>query len=469
VDIAKLRLWLSLVVDEEDFGTIKPLPNLEYKIVAGDSLLGVEQDLFNSDLFRQLEALKDQYFDETRPSHKAKLKARIDGLITEIAGPEGRFDYKINFSEVFRGRGGFDIVIANPPYVGAVQFSKEQKQDTRKLYKDTYDISGAFDLYILFVIKGKDLLSKNGQSIFIVPNKLKIAQYAQKTLSLLKEKSNVTILDVSTFDAFKGVGVYPIIITCYKSVNINYTDIKVDSFKELEERKYQQNSFNIDNPTIQEYGLKVASGLTGFQAHSIIPYIFNELDLQERGNAIPFLVSGSVDPYCIDTSKVRYMKHTFKNPYIVNNNNISDSKWSMWNTQKIIIAGMTKRIEAYFCDTPMAIGVGCYAITKFNNIDPWFLLGLLNSKLMTYYLIKIFKDKHLQGGYLAINKNTIEALPMPNNIKGDIEISKLSKLVQSDHGTQSAAHNQRKIDQLVYQLYGLTPEEIALVEGAVGA
>src|SRR3972149_623590 len=46
VEIAKLRLWLSLVVDEDDIKNIKPLPNLDYKIVCGNSLLGVEKNLF---------------------------------------------------------------------------------------------------------------------------------------------------------------------------------------------------------------------------------------------------------------------------------------------------------------------------------------------------------------------------------------------------------------------------------------
>ena len=64
VEIAKLRLWLSLVVDEEDVKQIKPLPNLFYKIVTGNSLLGVEKTLFNEKLFRRLEELKPRYFDE---------------------------------------------------------------------------------------------------------------------------------------------------------------------------------------------------------------------------------------------------------------------------------------------------------------------------------------------------------------------------------------------------------------------
>lgn len=65
-EIAKLRLWLSLVVDEEDIKQIRPLPNLDYKIVCGNSLLGVERNMFNNELFKKLEELKPLYFNETK-------------------------------------------------------------------------------------------------------------------------------------------------------------------------------------------------------------------------------------------------------------------------------------------------------------------------------------------------------------------------------------------------------------------
>src|SRR6266513_3583107 len=65
VEIAKLRLWLSLVVDEEDVKQIKPLPNLFYKVVTGDSLLRIDKDeLENWKAVRRLEELKPRYFDE---------------------------------------------------------------------------------------------------------------------------------------------------------------------------------------------------------------------------------------------------------------------------------------------------------------------------------------------------------------------------------------------------------------------
>ena len=108
VDIAKLRLWLSLVVDEEDVKQVKPLPNLDYKIVVGNSLLGVEKDLFNDAQFKRLEALKPKYFDETDHQKKAELREQIEVLIHDLTNGREMFDFEIFFSEVLHWKGGFD-------------------------------------------------------------------------------------------------------------------------------------------------------------------------------------------------------------------------------------------------------------------------------------------------------------------------------------------------------------------------
>ena len=116
MEIAKLRLWLSLVVDEEETTQVKPLPNLLYKIVAGNSLLGIERTLFNQSLFQQVETLKLLYFDEVDTTNKAALKRQIEELILRLTDGKETFDFKIYFSEVFHKNGGFDVVVANPPY-----------------------------------------------------------------------------------------------------------------------------------------------------------------------------------------------------------------------------------------------------------------------------------------------------------------------------------------------------------------
>lgn len=169
IDIAKLRLWLSLVVDEDDYHDIKPLPNLDYKIVCGNSLLSVQKDLFNLDLFQQLEKLKTAYFDETNPQEKQEQRAEIDALIARLTGSHRLFDMEIYFSEVFHNGNGFNIVIANPPYIGEKgneNIFHEIKDTT--LGKRFY--SRWMDYFYYFFHKGLDI-SKQGACIaFITTN-----------------------------------------------------------------------------------------------------------------------------------------------------------------------------------------------------------------------------------------------------------------------------------------------------------
>lgn len=171
VEIAKLRLWLSLIVDEEDIKQIKPLPNLDYKIVQGNSLLSVEKNLFNSDLFSKLEELKPLYFNETSVSKKQEYRKQIDEIISQITNGHKEFDFEIYFSEVFHEKGGFDVVIANPPY--GAEYPEQHKKFFRNHYKSAQTIpgrqKGSLDTFVLFIEKGFNLLRKNGNLNYIVP------------------------------------------------------------------------------------------------------------------------------------------------------------------------------------------------------------------------------------------------------------------------------------------------------------
>jgi hypothetical protein len=109
VEIAKLRLWLSLVVDEDDIKNIKPLPNLDYKIVCGNSLLSVKRNLLNDYLFSDMEKTKHLYFNETNPTKKQEYKNQIDDLISRITDGHKEFDFEVYFSEVFH-------TSPNPPF-----------------------------------------------------------------------------------------------------------------------------------------------------------------------------------------------------------------------------------------------------------------------------------------------------------------------------------------------------------------
>ena len=111
VEIAKLRLWLSLIVDEEDIKNIKPLPNLDYRIVCGDSLIGIEKNLFNSELFNELERLKPLFFNETNPTKKQEYKKQIDDIISKITNGHREFDFEVYSSKVLHNKDGFDTTV----------------------------------------------------------------------------------------------------------------------------------------------------------------------------------------------------------------------------------------------------------------------------------------------------------------------------------------------------------------------
>ncbi len=184
VEIARLRLWLSLVVDDtrnplDDHGADVSLPNLDFKIEVGDSLLapdpqgGAQPDLFRQQQIEQYERLKSEYMRAHSDEEKRMLRAEIDRLREEIrqwahpnAAIEG-FDWRVEFAEVFR-ESGFDIVLANPPYVRQELIDPIAKKKLIQHYADVAE--GRSDLYVYFYARALQLLKPNGMHVFVCSN-----------------------------------------------------------------------------------------------------------------------------------------------------------------------------------------------------------------------------------------------------------------------------------------------------------
>ena len=197
VEICKLRFWLSLVVDEEDFKDIKPLPNLDYKIVCGNSLLGVEKNIFNHEALEKIENLKPQFFNETNPLKKQQLKDQIDQLIFQVTDGHKEFDFEIYFSEVFHYKKGFDIVIANPPYVRQELIkNKEELIKNVLIHFNDVKINRRSDLYVYFYYRGLALLKKLGIFCYINSNSwLDVGYGVELQEFLLKKMKPLMIVD----------------------------------------------------------------------------------------------------------------------------------------------------------------------------------------------------------------------------------------------------------------------------------
>lgn len=209
IDIARLRLWLSLIVDEEDYGKIEALPNLDYKIVRGDSLIGFPEN-WKSPAFDKIEELKKQFFQESDHDRKAELKNQIEGEIQQrladskrVFGWQVNFDFRLFFSEVWHYKGGFDVVIGNPPYVQIQNFRDSGVQEEWE--KQKYEsFSKRGDIYCLFYEKGYRLLRESGALAFITSNKWMRAGYGEKLRRLFSEKTQpLALIDFSSFQVFE--------------------------------------------------------------------------------------------------------------------------------------------------------------------------------------------------------------------------------------------------------------------------
>lgn len=497
VDIARLRFWLSIVVDEE---TPSPLPNLDYKIMQGNSLIesfmGVdlskltyekeykkdkgEISLFDNEknrLQKTVSHLLFSYYCCSDHDRKMTLQQEISDTINKqleaqaydstildklkiinLAENSNFFLWHTWFSDVFNrdDKEGFDIVIGNPPYVSAVNMARTNEE--KLLYKQSYpEATGAYDMYVLFLLLGAKLSSNI--YCWIIPNKLLVADYAKKTLHKLKAECGLEkTIDVSVYDVFKNASVYPIIVLGNKVSHERFNSYFLNNYTDLiDNRLNKKESVKESNKVrLSLLGLKVCSGATGFEAQKIKENVC-EID---NNHTIPFTVSGNIDRYVFNNTNVRYMKDKYSRAFIYLDSNITESKQEMWKNPKIIIAGMTKKIEACYVDTPLAIGVGVYAIYDFAGYNPFYILGILNSKSTTDFLTAEFSDKHLAGGYLAINKSTIEQFLFPQNVPSNVQqriadIAKSIHLAKKENPKSDTATLENQIDSIVSHLHSI--------------
>lgn len=222
VEIAKLRLWLSLVVDEDDITNIKPLPNLDYKIICGNSLLGYPYKPIGLD---PIEALKNAYIFETNPTKKYVLRKQIDEAFQSLykntqqsLGYNVTMDFRINFSEVFHQNGGFHIVIGNPPYVSAdnseIAILRSQIMQSNQ-YTTLYE---RWDLMLPFYEKSLRILNSSGVHVFIASNSITTSKFTYRFQDWVIENYKVNSVDYFEDDMqIFEAGVVPVVTIIQKT------------------------------------------------------------------------------------------------------------------------------------------------------------------------------------------------------------------------------------------------------------
>ena len=212
VNIAMLRMWLSLAIDYEGEEP-EPLPNLDFKVICGDSLqgpnpsAGVEiQGTLGQDAkkLQRLGQLKADYMRASLGMNKESLKKDIQYVeqeVREILGeagtPDGVVDWRVEFVEVFADKGGFDIGIANPPYVRYQNIGS-----SLSTLKETYNqvLAGNSDLYCYFYCRTLQILRDGGIHLFICSNSWLDVAYGTRLQDYLAKEAHVRAIYQSSVE-----------------------------------------------------------------------------------------------------------------------------------------------------------------------------------------------------------------------------------------------------------------------------
>jgi type I restriction-modification system DNA methylase subunit len=495
VEIAKLRLWLSLVVDEEDIQQIKPLPNLDYKIVVGNSLFGVEKTLFNNDQFKQLETLKPKFFDESNRTKKAEYKRQIEKLIHELTNGREAFDFEIYFSEVFHANGGFDVVIANPPYVQI----KDIPQAERRIFEQRYDFAtGRFNLFYLFIERIKLLSKADGTNTFIIPDRLLLNTQCKDIRHWLLNSN--TLLELVSFaeQVFETAVVDSIVLLFQKSLRRSDT---VQARRKVSGREIQKaellripfgyfelspsSQFDL-NYSAPKHGLisKVRKTSIALEAISetkdgIIQGKVEDLlflDKYKNSASKRLLFGENITTYTIRYADnwVNYAPDALMKEEIKRRGpDVRPGLWmrnsAIFERSKILTRQTADRIIAAFDENHFYYANTLHGTTITDpRYNPRYVLGVLNSKITTWF----YRSNTDEEGkvFAQIKIELLRKLPIPRADKSaQNEIVKLVEQIEAAKATDPTADVSKQtslINAALYRLYNLSPEEIVLVESA---
>jgi hypothetical protein len=614
VEIAKLRFFISLLVDEKidqtkDNWGIEPLPNLDFKIMQGNSLLeeyeGVKlfdekllshaskQEIVDKineinlqlkendsrrlklyeknpiwmknkniekpaelltlennkkvldvrkatlsselksfeftcqqgelDLHEQsrakslgdeLKRLHKEFFETNEKETKDKIKKQIEKIGWDLieatlkeqnktselkkleqfkkSNTKPFFLWKLHFADVFEN-GGFDIVIANPPYIRVSKIEKIYKYAYKNNFKTAY---GSYDIYTLFFERSFNLLEKGGIYCFITSNKFLIADYAKPLRDLILNTTYlVKLIDLADCRrVFASALVSPIITmgqnTIKPKCEVSVAVLKDDDILKLNSISFTNTtdpfSIHLINDSVSglmkkieldsiklEVIADIRTGVMGFDYWSLEPFISEGY----KKDHIRIVTNGFIDQYKYTWgSKGRLYKKDFYEPYLdFKNVPLNKTTKELFLKKKIIIRGVAQRLSANIDNdgSGLLVAVHSAIINDLLEYNPKYILALLNSSLMNWVHLKKLYSARIPEGSLKYPISFIKNIPIRylQNQKPFIEIvdkilaiTKASDFLENSAKKEEVKEYEKLIDQMVYNLYGLTEDEIKIVE-----
>lgn len=521
VEISRLRCFLSLIIEEkvqdnEENRGINPLPNLDFKFIIANSLLPLPYDkdssanqtsLFeNQEHMEHLKAVRDEYFNTNDYALKNELKLQFADIQKEMFQEtlsrnkyaSAKYSALSNWSPfkseptywfdadwMFGIKDGFDIVIANPPYIDSETMTKTMP-DLRKSYTKFFSVAkGNWDMFLLFIELGITLNKQNGICTMIVPNKLIAADYASETRNYISNYYLNTLRDYSNVTVFDNVAVYPIVFliekdsddlcetSCVVMNSISSYEIETKvQWKNFKTEKNWDRFFNaspLQNSIINKVKCgkrlgeiaTVRGAATVNEAYEIKKILTEKKAPAEDDKC--FINTGTIDRYLTtwNSEKTQYIKNGYYCPVVDVNqlDSIYPTRAYEAKSEKIIIGGMTKVLECYY-DNGKCLAGKSTTIVYDSQISLKYICAILNSKLLSWYYSVYYNSLSLAGGYFRIGAPQIKELPIIINPNYYTTISDLvdKQLQNYDISVD------KEIDKAVYEIYNLSLEEIAAVE-----
>lgn len=375
--------------------------------------------------------------------------------------------------------GGFSIIIGNPPYVDSEWMTK-YLPGWRKYCASHYkSATGNWDLFCVFIEKSLMLCQPNGLISLVVPNKLASADYASGARSLLTTVSQIlTLQDYSQSAAF-GAAVYPLVFVAKKRTS--------QPEQQLEKRESGavwaiattvQQSHLLDRlrdhfPKLEAIA-QVHGAATVAEAYAMQEWIQEwkeegqALEKRHRDKPLRMVNSGTIDRYCFLWGKkpMRYLGKTYLHPVIIKSDRLPTKRLQQAKQSKIVVSGMTQRLEcALDWEGSFLPGKSTSIIFSSQMCDLYYLLGVLNSRLISFYFKSFFGGNSLKGDYLRIGSPQLRQLPICL-CENPAPMIKLVRQRLKETISSKVQRLDRKIDQLVFQIYELTDLEIQIIEQA---
>ena len=531
VEIARLRCFLSLVIeekvyDDEENRGINPLPNLDFKFIVANTLLSLpenqsakEQGVLgqisvfeNQDHIGKLKRVREEYFSANSRSDKDSVKYRFQKIQKEMLQETiNNFNKKAsayyealyqwdpfenkttNWFDpewMFGVKNGFDIVIGNPPYFLYQASHKGEIDELRRLNELKSAFGGKLNAYKLFLAKALHSLTKrDGLVCYIFQNSF----LADKQAAELRKDvfANYSIVQIDSFPerdsvkkrVFETVKM-SVCIAIFSKAKKN-TPFTVNIWDDKHKSSGLQTTYTkTDIVTLDPDTLAIPRLRQDFlplvlkinNANNIIHLKCYEGELNMTVHR-PLFVKDKTKPKVLKGASIqRYywtenmsqgeIEHIDESKYLSSYE--KSAKALHHNYQRIAMQGMTGandkiRIVSTIVPSGVYLANSCNYILE-GNYDIHYLLGVFNSKLVNWYF-KCFSTNSNVNGY------EVDSIPIPVGTKDQIQqIVKLVKQILSDKEKDNFANTtvyETEIDNMVYNLYGLSAEEIAVVEATI--